>query len=147
MAPRRPDDDHWSPGAALVRAVLSGVAAGLAMGLAYFLLTWLLQDWIRSTDFRRTYYGRYYTPLVLLPFFVTSGIFAVISLRLAERTFGGHGILLMIPIVATTAAAMAVAVGLCRLMITPWPERLWWVLLALGVGMLGGAVIKMLRSG
>ncbi len=28
MAPRRPDDDHWSPGTALVKAVLFGVAAG-----------------------------------------------------------------------------------------------------------------------
>jgi len=116
------------------------------MGFVYFLLIWFLQDWIRTTDFRRSYYGKYYTPVVLLPFFLSSAVFAWVSLRLAERTFGGHGLLLMVPVVGTTAAAMGLAVGLSWLTITPWLDRLWWVFFALGVAMLGGTAIKILRT-
>ncbi|MEE9294239.1 MAG: hypothetical protein V3W34_04635 [Phycisphaerae bacterium] len=146
MSPSNTEDNDWSPGAALIRSVVYGLMAGLAMGLVYFLLIWFLQDWIRSTDFRSTYYGRYYTPLVLLPFFLVSAIYAWVNLRLAERISGAYGFFLMIPVSGTAAAAMGIALGLTRATIAPWSDRFWWTFFALGVGMVGGPLIRILRS-
>ncbi|MCP4250303.1 MAG: hypothetical protein GY778_24940 [bacterium] len=147
MCPSDTQDDDWSPGAALIRSVGYGLMAGLAMGLAYFLLIWLLQDWLRSTSFRNTYYGRYHTPLVLLPFFLASAGYAWGNLRLAERISGACGFVLMIPVSGTAAAAMGVALALTRATIAPWSNHFWWTFLVLGVGMVGGPLIRILRSG
>jgi len=129
-----------------MRSVVCGLVSGLAMGLVYFLLIWFLHDWIRSTDFTSSFYGRYYTPLVLLPFFLVSAIYALVNLRLAERISGAYGFLLMIPVTVTAAAAIGVALVLSRATITPWSDRFWWCFLALGVGMVGGPLLRILRS-
>ncbi len=147
MTPQSVEDNEWSPGRALLRAVAAGTAAGVVIGLAYFTLTWCLEDWIRSTDFSHRFYGKYHTPLILIPFAVVGGLCAYYSLRLAERKSGFHGFWLMVPVIATTAVATGVAVGLSRMAIDPWPDRFWFILAILPLGMIVVVAIRILRSG
>jgi hypothetical protein len=115
------------------------------MGVLYFLLAWLLQDWIRATEFGRTVYGRHYTPLVLLPFMLISLPLGWASLRLAERTSLLGGFVLLVPVFGSTVAAMAVGLGLSQAIIDPWSGKFWWVFFVSGITLPVAAGLRIWR--
>ena len=147
MTPQSVEDNEWSPGRALARAVGAGLAAGVVIGLIYSALTWCLADWVRTTDFSSIHFGRRHMPFVMIPFAVVGGLCSWYSLRLAERKTGFHGFWLMVPVIATAVTATGVSVVLSRMVIDPWSDRFWGMLALLPLGMIVGIAIRILKSG
>ena len=123
MRPKKDEDGPWSPWTGFLGATAYLIGPGLVMGLIFYGLHWYLQDSLREAYANRTFSLRLRhgpIPISEWPTLAAALLFGWTGTHLARRISGHTGFILLIPVAASAAAALLLAIPLAKANITPW---------------------------